>query len=463
MTATSWEGRIWVHSLRPSGSPGVEEVASLLRQAGLNAEPPSSGGGSAFGVVIACDVTQELVDLVAEASGGGSARVLVLVSGSAEASDVWRLLAAGASDVLHWERLVDPEAALTARFMRWLEVEELVHLPLVKNHLVGESPVWIATMRRVIEAARFSDSPILLMGETGTGKELVARLMHTVDPRRSKGEVVILDCTTIVPDLAGSELFGHERGAFTGAVSARDGAFSLADGGTLFLDEVGELPASLQVQLLRVLQEKTYKKVGGNSWHHADFRLICATNRDLRVEEAEGRFRRDLYYRVATLVLTMPSLRDRVSDILPLARHFMAEAREGTEPPEMDDAVKLYVMTRRYPGNVRDLRNLIYRVMARYPGSGPVTVGDLPPEERPQVDFEVADWAQGAFESAVRQAFAMGIGLKELRRAVEEAAVRIAVQDERGNLQRAAQRLAVTDRALQKRRAEQVRQRGSAA
>src|SRR5437763_9151048 len=135
-----------------------------------------------------------------------------------------------------------------------------------------------------MEAAFFTDAPVLSTGETGTGKELIARLVHSLDARSKKRDLVVVDCTTIVPTLSGSEFFGHERGAFTGAVSTREGAFALADGGTLFLDEVGELPLTLQPRLLRVLQEHTYKRVGGNLWQEAKFRLVCATNRNLETE-----------------------------------------------------------------------------------------------------------------------------------------------------------------------------------
>src|SRR5678816_1272096 len=139
----------------------------------------------------------------------------------------------------------------------------------------------------------------LIAGESGTGKELVARLIHALDRREPKGPFVVLDCTTVSPELAGSEFFGHERGAFTTAVTAREGAFAMADGGTLFLDEVGELPLTLQAELLRVIQERVYKRVGSNIWKQVNFRLICATNRNLLEEEARGAFRRDFYYRLA--------------------------------------------------------------------------------------------------------------------------------------------------------------------
>jgi transcriptional regulator with GAF, ATPase, and Fis domain len=178
-----------------------------------------------------------------------------------------------------------------------------VNSPLVRNNLIGQSLAWNSVLRQIIEVARFTDASVLIMGESGTGKELVARLIHTLNPHTKKRDLVVVDCTTIVPDLSGSEFFGHERGAFTGALAPRDGAFALADGGTLFLDEVGELPLGLQAQLLRVVQERTYKRVGDNTWQRTDFRLVCATNREPLQEVQQGRFRCDLYYRLSQLDL----------------------------------------------------------------------------------------------------------------------------------------------------------------
>jgi len=459
MESNSNGSHVWVHSLCPDSNPSPDTIISSLHQADLEARLLRPADIQGRGIIICAGITQETCDFTRVVSRNGSERVLVLVPEGTTLTDgaSWRILAAGACDVLTWSQLQEPGLTIAARFKRWREVDELADLPLINNHLVGESPIWKSTVRRLVEVALFADSPVLLTGETGTGKELAARLIHTLDPRRNKGEVVVLDCTTIVPELSGSELFGHEKGAFTGAVAARDGAFALADKGTLFLDEVGELPPSLQIQLLRVLQEHTYKRVGSNAWRQTDFRLICATNRDLRQEEARGRFRRDLFHRIAVLEITMPPLSERVQDIIPLARHFMNRTRAGA-PPEMDDAVRAYLLTRDYPGNVRDLGNLVYRIMARYVGVGPITVGDISPDERPDVGCRPQDWCNGAVESAIRQAFAVGVGLKEIRHCIEETAVRIALEDESGNLQRAAQKLAVTDRALQKRRAEQNRQ-----
>src|SRR5262249_42130067 len=157
----------------------------------------------------------------------------------------WKLLEAGATDVLNWDEISKPPSELAERFERWATIEQILHSPAVQDTLVGQSHTWIAVLRDVIEIAYFTESAILITGETGTGKELIAHLIHTLDRRPGKRDLVVLDCTTVVPELSGSEFFGHERGAFTHAVATREGAFALADGGTLFLDEVSELPSAL--------------------------------------------------------------------------------------------------------------------------------------------------------------------------------------------------------------------------
>ena len=365
---------------------------------------------------------------------------------------VWSLLAAGASDVFAWDHSADAAHEVAARFQRWNEVDEIVRSPLVKENLAGESAAWLRSLREIVEISSFTSSSVLISGETGTGKELCARLVHSLDRRKNKGNLVLSDCTTIVPELSGSEFFGHERGAFTGAVSARDGAFAMANGGTLFLDEVGELHLNLQAELLRVIQEHTYKRVGGNTWHKTDFRLICATNRDLMEEQVHGRFRRDLYYRISAWSCRLPSLAERREDILPLARHFIGQLCPDN-PPELDDAVRQYLLTRNYPGNVRNLKQLLTRIVQHHVGPGPITVGDIPEVERPHGDDELRGWRETGLEIAVRSAVVAGVSLKEIEHTAGELAERIAIEEERGNIQRAAARLGVTDRALQLRRA----------
>jgi transcriptional regulator with GAF, ATPase, and Fis domain len=429
-------------------------VLDTLAQANVNTYAFDPIDPKGPGVLFFDEVTPQFCEFLSEASRFGLERVLaVAISRHALSNgDCWRLLQHGASDVFAWERPADPGLEVAARFKRWEMVDGLMRSPVVRDNLIGQSPAWIRALRQVVEVARFTNAPVLITGESGTGKELVARLIHTLDPRQNKRDLVVLDGASVVPELSGSEFFGHERGSFTGAVAAREGAFTLADGGTLFLDEVGELPMNLQAELLRVMQEHTYKRVGSNNWQRTDFRLISATNRDLLAEEARGYFRRDFYYRIAGWVCHLPPMRDRVEDVLPLARHYL-EKLSPEDPPELDDAVREYLLSRDYPGNVRDLKHLVTRIFYHHVGPGPITVGDIPENERPASGIEAVDWRDQSFYHAIRRALAQSVGLKEIGRAAEDAAERIAIEDEQGNLQRAAYRLGVTDRALQMRRA----------
>jgi len=329
----------------------------------------------------------------------------------------------------------------------------LLQSEAIRTKLIGVSRVWRAILGQIAEVARFTNAPILLMGESGTGKELIGQLVHELDGQSSKSDLVVVDCTTIMPELSGSEFFGHERGAFTGAVSAREGAIAAADGGTLFLDEIGELPMSLQAQLLRVVQEGTFKRVGSDVWRRSRFRLVSATHRKLLEGVENGRFRQDLYYRIAGCVFSVPTLNERREDILPLSRHFLRMSDPNLCEIEFDSCVREYLLNRAYPGNVRDLRQLINRISSRHVGPGPITVGDLPEEDRLLGQANRGGWRGPEFEGAIRHAVSLGVGLREISQAAADTATRIALNRENGNLQAAARTLRVTDRALQMRRA----------
>lgn len=369
------------------------------------------------------------------------------------ASLCWSLMEGGASDVIWWGGSKSVAQDVADRLRRWDSIEAELESSLVRDHLVGGSRTWTAAVRELIEIARFSQGPCLLQGESGTGKEIAARLIHTLDQRADKGGLVVVDCSTIVPELSGSEFFGHERGAYTSAVGRRDGAFSIANGGTLFLDEVGELPLPLQAQLLRVIQEGTFKPVGGNEWRTTSFRLVCATNRDLKSAVSRGEFRTDLYYRVAGAVVSLPSLRQRREDILPLVSHFIREARAGVAECGLDDQVKSYLLGLEYPGNVRELRQIVNRMCARHAGDGPMSLGDLAPEDLRRQAHAPAAWRDGDFETCIRRALFEGANLREIGHEASECAIRVALEETLGNLRQAARKLGVTDRALQIRRA----------
>jgi formate hydrogenlyase transcriptional activator len=268
--------------------------------------------------------------------------------------------------------------------------DDFVRLP--RDEIIGESPAFRAMLDTVRQVAS-SDTTVLLIGETGTGKELIARALHAASARARRA-LVAINCGAIAPGLIESELFGHERGAFTGAVQRRVGRFESADRGTLFLDEVSELPLEAQVKLLRVLQEQEVERLGGSRPIHLDLRLIAATNRDLERECRAGRFRSDLFYRLNVLPIRVPPLRERRGDIPRLARHFIAHFRQKLGKPltAIDPDSLRRLVAHAWPGNVRELRNVIERacVLAR----GPVISID-----RPLVAVTHADEEDEAFTS----------------------------------------------------------------
>jgi len=447
---------VWCDSV-DTGAADARRLLFELERAGVACYPVPASAATGPGLVLFNSLSQELRARMQLRSGGGRERVIAIALGAAPLANGvgWQLLKAGAADVFSLGKLpATTAAAIAARFRRWQAIDAAMESAVVQRNLIGESPAWRMFLRRVVDVAKFSASPVLIRGESGTGKELVARLIHTLDARGDKRDLVVLDCTTIVPDLSGSEFFGHERGAYTGAAGARDGAFALADGGTLFLDEIGELPLRLQAELLRVVQEGTYKRIGGNNWQRTRFRLVCATHRDLELEMQAGRFRGDFYYRLAAWTCTLPPLRDRRDDIPALARHFLQAHFVEGEPPPFDEAVLQLLVSREYAGNIRDLRHLVDRIAYRHAGDGPITFGDVPEEERPEGNAQPAAWAAGnLFEQAAHTALLCGMGMKEIGNAAAEASVRLALDLEKGNVGRAAERLGITDRALQKRRA----------
>lgn len=230
-----------------------------------------------------------------------------------------------------------------------------------RARLIGGSAAWLEVFKGIGRVAN-TDVSVLLQGESGTGKEVVARTIHENSSRRRRPFIVV-NCATLPPELMESELFGHERGSFTGAVTQKVGKFEAAEGGTIFLDEIGELPLLLQPKLLRVLQERSFERVGGTRSIQADFRLIAATNRDLNEEVAEKRFRADLFYRLKVFTLLLPPLRERRSDILPLAEHFLEQfaERNNTPVPILTEDAVVTLQRYRFPGNVRELEHMMDR------------------------------------------------------------------------------------------------------
>jgi two-component system nitrogen regulation response regulator GlnG len=232
--------------------------------------------------------------------------------------------------------------------------------------LVGRSPA-MQEIYRVLARLMQTDLTVMISGESGTGKELVARALHDYGKRRS-GPFVAINMAAIPRDLIESELFGHEKGAFTGANTRSSGRFEQAEGGTLFLDEIGDMPMEAQTRLLRVLQQGEYTTVGGRTPIKADVRIIAATNKDLRILIQQGLFREDLFFRLNVVPLRLPPLRERIEDVPDLIRHFFALVeREGLPPKQLDQAALERLKRHRWPGNVRELENLARRLSALYP------------------------------------------------------------------------------------------------
>lgn len=246
--------------------------------------------------------------------------------------------------------------------------------------LVGSSRS-IDTVRHLIEQVADSEANVLILGESGTGKEVVAKSLHYLSSRRERPFVPV-NCGAIPADLLESELFGHEKGAFTGALTARQGRFELADGGTLFLDEIGDMPLPMQVKLLRVLQERTFERVGSNKSIHVDVRVIAATHRKLEDNIKDGSFREDLFYRLNVFPIEVPALRERAEDVAVLANELIARLeRTGRGSVRLTHAALGSIATYPWPGNVRELANLVERLVIMFP-HGIVDVGDLPDKYR---------------------------------------------------------------------------------
>ena len=309
------------------------------------------------------------------------------------------------------------------------------------ENIIGRS----SAMNEVFDVVRQvapTQATILLQGESGTGKELVAHAIHRLSPR-SKGAFVAVHCASLSPTLLESELFGHEKGAFTGATDRRRGRFELADGGTLFLDEISEIDPAIQVKLLRVLEERAFERVGGHETLQVDIRLIAATNADLRQRVEEGKFRNDLYFRLDVVAITLPPLRERHDDIPLLCTHFMKEFGEknGKAIEDITPEALAALAAYRWPGNVRELRNAIERMVVLSRGPR-LTVRDLPVAVRETAGAEAARRMPRSEGSRV--------GLPESMHDAENLMILSALRRHEANVTRAAEQLGISRRTLQR-------------
>jgi len=312
--------------------------------------------------------------------------------------------------------------------------------------MIGKSEVMQQLKQRVRAAARISGS-VLVTGETGSGKELVARSLHFLS-HRAQRPFLALNCAAISPSLVEPTLFGYTRGAFTGATSTRAGYFEDARDGTLFLDEIGELPLEMQAKLLRVLENGEYQRVGETASQLSHARVIAASNRDLRQEVRQGRFRADLYHRLSVLTLAVPALRDMGRDRLVLLEHFRAlyAAQARVAPFTLDAAAERAWLAYPFPGNVRELRNIVIRLTTKHAGKA-VSLAELEPE------FDMETRAEGAPErdlatEAQRDLERGGFSLDQTLKAWERAYVEAALRMTRGNMSQAAKLLGVNRTTL---------------
>lgn len=326
---------------------------------------------------------------------------------------------------------------------RNLQANELLSPPddIERTGIIGTSKS-IADIFEAIQRVAPTTTTILINGETGTGKELVAEAIHRNSPRRNN-PLIKINCAAIAETLMESELFGYEKGAFTGAAIAKPGKFELAHKGTLFLDEVGEIPRDMQVKLLRVLQEQEFERVGGLKTIKVDVRFIAATNRNLLRSVQDGTFREDLYYRLNVFPINVPPLRDRIDDILPLTDFFIEKFNKKLDLAigGADDAVKDILLRYRWPGNIRELENLIERMMlmARTPS---ITVNDVPPEFKANLEKDIVtgkDDGQTPFKDFMRTHM----------EDIEKQMIVKCLEDLDGNVTKAAKHLGLSRKGLQ--------------
>jgi len=358
---------------------------------------------------------------------------VVMISGHGNIESAVRAIKMGAYDFVEKPLSLEKIVLVVSNALRQhqLEAENRALRATVDRRLtiIGESYV-MGQLREQIAMAAPTNGRVLIYGENGTGKELVARTIHTLSRRRS-GPFVEVNCAAIPEELIESELFGHMKGAFTGATADRRGKFETADGGTLFLDEIGDMSLKTQAKVLRALQEQVVEPVGGTSSVKVDVRVIAATNKDLTGEIRGGRFREDLYFRLNVIPIFVPPLRDRDADIPLLAEHFMTEfAREyGRRPKRLDPGAATGLRSYRWPGNVRELRNTIERLMIMVPGDT-IALGDLA-------------FLDGAAVAGAKEPAGPPLPLHEARDRFERDYILRALAAQNGNISRTADALGV--------------------
>ncbi len=422
-------------------------LSSVLREEGYGIEEARNGTeglaklpGSDFELVIT-DLRMPDMSGLALMQEGKKARPdvrWIIITAYGSIGSAVEAMKAGASDYLT-KPFRDPDELrhVIGRVLREAEAETKITLlseelgrqfPAAETIFLGEK---MEQVRKLVSDVAPAITTVLVTGQSGTGKELIARVIHDLSPRR-KEPFVAVHCAALAENLLESELFGHERGSFTGAVATRKGRFELADGGTIFLDEIGEISAAVQVKLLRVLQEKEFERVGGMRPLSVDVRIVAATNKDLKAEVAAGRFREDLYYRLNVFPIALPSLAERREAIIPLAEHFLKKfaAAFGKSIAGFSPGARSALENYPWPGNVRELQNVIERAAILARGEIDTKHLNLEPPRAPLVPAEsvlkaneretirkVLDETGGNRKQAAR---ILGISLRTLQYRIKE-------------------------------------------
>ncbi len=366
-----------------------KNLAHILGRGGGYEVETASGGEEALRLLhrqpydlVLTDLRMEKVDgmaVLAEVKKHHPATEVIMLTAYATVDSAIEAMKRGAFHYIAKPYKIDQVRAQVAQALE----KTLLKRDLKARHgvsaIVGKSPR-IQKLVRTVEQIAPTDCNVLIIGETGTGKELFARAVHYASPRAEQ-RFLAFNCAAFAQELIVSELFGHERGAFTGAVRTKPGLFEAADGGTLFLDEIGDMPPAMQVKLLRAIQEKVVTRVGGTEPIPVDVRIVAATNQDLKRLVDQGRFRSDLYYRLNVVALEVPPLREHKDDVPLLALHFLQKhaRRQGKEIDHIEPAMMEALMAYEFPGNVRELENIIERAVTLSQG-GALTLRDLPQE-----------------------------------------------------------------------------------
>jgi nitrogen regulation protein NR(I) len=338
--------------------------------------------------------------------------------------------------------------ALKTRELRGTEATAASSTPDARFGIIGSSP-GILEIYALLERVADTPTTVLITGESGTGKELVARALHEHSSRSDKPFIKV-NCAAIPKELIESELFGYERGAFTGAVTSKPGRFELASGGTLFLDEIGEIPTEMQVKLLRVLQESEFERVGGIKTIHVDVRLVAATNRDLKKLIATGSFREDLFYRLNVVPMRIPALRERATDIPLLVDHFLKKFNERLKKgiAGVDDEAMAILSAHPWPGNIRELENVIERAVLFCDGQR-LGADDLPLEVKGALPLFNAQVSDVDLQAALTTEGGLKEHVKVAMSKLERELVRRALEQTTGNVTHAARLLKISRKGLQ--------------